>query len=216
MRRKVVTARGRPSGEHHSYADIRVLEYLAWISVKHRVDSGKLFNGLIDASNHEESACGKLSVICRTKTQDHVIFLIRKGQEVVAQVSVSHQILAKTNPLKDFASELLSARDSAQESRSKHYRIKDLKPGMKQVDIKAKVLEVSQPRIITTRAGSYASVANALISDETGNIHVPLWNKQIEEFSVGDSVQVERASVTVFRGSLQLKIGRSGKIKRTR
>jgi len=216
MRRKVVAARGRPSGEHHSYADIRILEYLAWISVKHGVDSEKLFNGLINASNHEESTCGKLSVICRTKTQDHTIFLIRKGQEVVAQVSVSHQILAKTNPLRDFESELLSARNSSKKSRSTHYRIKDLKPGMRQVDIRAKVLEVSQPRLITTRAGSYASVANALITDETGNIRVPLWNKQIEEISAGDSVQVESACVTVFRGALQLKIGRSGKIKRTR
>jgi len=71
---------------------------------------------------------------------------------------------------------------------------------MKHVNIRARVLEVSQPRLVTTRFGFYASVANALISDETGTIQLPLWNKQINEISVGDLIQVENANVIVFRG----------------
>jgi len=46
-------------------------------------------------------------------------------------------------------------------------------------DIKARVLEVSQPRVVATRFGFYANVTNVLVTDETGTIQLPLWNKQI-------------------------------------
>jgi ssDNA-binding replication factor A large subunit len=83
---------------------------------------------------------------------------------------------------------------------------------MKRVNIKARVLEVSEPRIVATRFGLYANVINALITDETGTIQLPLWNKQTDEISAGDLIQVENASVIVFRGARQLKVGRSGKV----
>jgi len=83
---------------------------------------------------------------------------------------------------------------------------------MKRVNIKARVLEVSQPRLVVTRFGFCANVANVLVTDETGNIQLPLWNKQIDEISAGDLIQVENVNVIVFRGVRQLKVGRSGKV----
>jgi len=41
---------------------------------------------------------------------------------------------------------------------------------------------------------------------------LPLWNKQIDEISAGDLIQIEKANVIVFRGVRQLKVGRSGKV----
>jgi ssDNA-binding replication factor A large subunit len=55
-------------------------------------------------------------------------------------------------------------------------------------------------------------VTNVLVTDETGTIQLPLWNKQIDEISVGDLIQVENANVIVFRGTRQLRVGRSGKV----
>jgi len=43
MRNKAWATRGRPPGRFHSYDDIRLIEYLARISVKHEIDSGKFF-----------------------------------------------------------------------------------------------------------------------------------------------------------------------------
>ena len=103
-------------------------------------------------------------------------------------------------------------RNSAHEARSNHCQIKDLRVGMKRVNIKARVLEVSQPRLVVTRFVFYANVANVLVTDETGNIQLPLWNKQIDEISTGDLIQIEKANVIVFRGVRQLKVGRSGKV----
>jgi len=213
MRNKAWTTRGRPPGRFHSYDDIRLLEYLAGISVKHEIDSGKFFSSFLDAFEHVEATCGELSIECRVKTRDYAIFLITNSHKVVAQFPIPEHILAKTNPLKEFTYRSSSfLRNSVQQAKSNHYQIKDLRVGMKRVNIKARVLEVSQPRLVATRFGFYANVTNVLVTDETGTIQLPLWNKQIDEISAGDFIQVENASVIVFRGVRQLKVGRSGKV----
>jgi len=211
MRSKIWTTRGRPSGRFHSYDDIRLLEYLARISVKHEIDSGKFFSSFLDAFQHDEAACGELSIECRVKTRDHAIFLITNTHKVVAQFPIPVHILAKNNPLKEFTYRPSFMRNPAQQAKSNHYQIKDLRVGMKRINIKARVLEVSQPRVVATRFGLYANVTNVLVTDETGTIQLPLWNKQTDEISAGDLIQIENANVIAFRGVRQLKVGRSGK-----
>ena len=210
MRNKVGTTRGRPPGRYHSYSDIRLLEYLAKISMKHGLDSGKFFNSFLDASQHQESTCGKLLIECRVRTRDYAIFLITSGPKVIAQFPIPQRIFKENNPLKEFTYGQQPMRNSVQEAKSNRYQIKDLRAGMKRVNVKARVLEVSQPRLVTTRFGFYANVANALINDETGTIQLPLWNDQVDEISVGDLIQVENANVIVFRGKRQLRVSRSG------
>ena len=180
--------------------------------MKYGIDSGKFFSSFLDAFEHEEATCGELSIECRVKTRDYAIFLMTSGPRVVAQFRIPAHILTKPNPLKEFTYRLLSMRNSAQEAKSKHPQIEDLRVGMKRVNSKARVLEVSQPRVVVTRFGSCANVANVLVTDETGTIQLPLWNKQIDEISAGDLIQVEKASAIVFRGVRQLKVDRSGKV----
>jgi hypothetical protein len=81
---------------------MRLIEYLARISVKYEIDSGKFFSGFLDAFQHEEATCGKLSIECRAKTRNHAIFLITDTQKVIAQFPIPVHILAKTDPLKEF------------------------------------------------------------------------------------------------------------------
>ena len=66
-------------------------------------------------------------------------------------------------------------------------------------------------RLVVTNFGSHANVANALVCDKTGIIQLPLWNKQIDEISVGDFIQVEDANVILFKGE-QVRVNRSGKL----
>jgi ssDNA-binding replication factor A large subunit len=54
------------------------------------------------------------------------------------------------------------------------FQIKDLRVGMKKVKLEAKVVEVSKPRYVVTRFGNCASVANAMVSDDTGKIKLCL------------------------------------------
>lgn len=212
MRSKVGTTRGRPPGRYHSYSDIRLLEYLAKISMKHGIDSGKFFNSFLDASQHQESTCGKLLIECRVRTRDYSIFLITRGPKVIAQFPIPQRIFKETDPLKEFTYGQQPMGNSVQKAKLSRYQIKDLRAGMKRVHIKARVLEISKPRLVTTRFGFYANVANALITDETGTIQLSLWNNQIDEISVGNLIQVENAKVIAFRGKRQLRVGRSGEI----
>jgi len=212
MRNKATTGRGRPRGKHRSPVDAGLLEYLAKISTKCEIDSGEFFEDLVKAWKNQESASRDLIIQCRKRTQDDAIFLITRGQDVMAQFPVPKCILEEANPLAEFTRRMSPLRKPVQVVKSNQYKIEDLRVGMKRINLKAKVLEISEPRLVVTNFGSYASVANALVTDETGTIRLPLWNKQIGEISVGDLIQVENANVILFRGERQLKVNRSGKL----
>jgi len=116
MRSKAwTTMRGRPPGRLYSSDGMRLLEYLARFSAKHEIDSGKFFSSFLDAFQHEEATCGKLSIECRTKTQNHAIILITDTHKVVAQFPIPVDILEKTNLLKDFTDKPSFMRNQDQE-----------------------------------------------------------------------------------------------------
>ena len=187
-------------------------EYLAFLSIKYGVDSGELFYALISAGENQKSRCGNLSIEYRGKTQDKAIFLIMNDSRVVAQFPVSEEfLLEQSNPIKDFMKTDMIRRHLVKRSKgSRSLPIGDLRTGMSHVNLKARVLEIPRPKLVVTRFGNYASVANALIADETGTIKLCLWNEQINSISIGDTIQIENARTSTFRGERQLRIGKKG------
>ena len=92
-------------------------------------------------------------------------------------------------------------------------KIKDLRDGMRRVDVEAKVTEKSSPREVLSRYKDVVHrVANTTISDGTGTIKLTLWNDQIDQVNVNDTVRIENGYVTSFRGEIQLNVGRYGKL----
>jgi len=92
-------------------------------------------------------------------------------------------------------------------------KIKDLRNGMKQVDVEAKVLEKTAAREVMSRYKNETyRVANAMISDDTGQIKLTLWNDQIEQVNENDTVKIQNGYITSFRGEIQLNIGRYGQL----
>jgi len=91
-------------------------------------------------------------------------------------------------------------------------KISDIKVGMSNVNLQAKVVEISETRDVQTRYGP-KTVADATLEDETGKIALSLWEKQIDAVSVGDKINIKGAYVTRFRDKLQLNIPRSGRIE---
>jgi len=87
-----------------------------------------------------------------------------------------------------------------------------LRAGMNHVNLKAKVLEVTQPKQVFTRYGNYASLAKAVIEDNTGQIKLCLWNDQIDAVSPGATVQIENARASTFKGERQLSLGKTGTV----
>jgi replication factor A1 len=92
------------------------------------------------------------------------------------------------------------------------YKISELRAGMNRVDVSAKVLELSEPREVTTRKGEQMRVATVRVKDDSGEISLTLWNEQIEQVKVDSTVKVENGYVTSFRGETQLNVGRYGKL----
>src|SRR5215831_6182568 len=90
-------------------------------------------------------------------------------------------------------------------------RIGELKPGMKRVDVRGKIVDVENPRDVQTKFGP-GQVATATLQDESGSVKVTLWNENINKVSVNDTIQIENGYVDSFRGQLQLNVGRYGKI----
>lgn len=84
---------------------------------------------------------------------------------------------------------------------------------MKRVNVKAKVVEKSAPREVLARfSDTMHKVATAVIADETGMVKLTLWNDQINQVNVNDTVKVENGYVTSFKGEIQLNVGKYGKL----
>jgi len=190
-------------------------EYLALLTIKYEVDADKFFNALISAVKNRRSECGDLSIECRNKKGNRLILLITQGSKVVAQFQIPEEFLSKQNNLiKEAKDAYLVDRHSITKCRApQSFQIKDLQIGMKRVNLKAKVLEVSKPTFVVTRFGNYASVANAMVSDDTGKIKLCLWNDQINSVAVGDTVQIENARISAFRNERQLRVGKKGVLR---
>ena len=119
--------------------------------------------------------------------------------------------MEKGHPIRDFMKTENIRRYLVKKAKqSSVLSIKDLQDKMAQIHLKARVLEISKPNLVYTRYGNCASVANALIADNTGTIKLCLWNEQIHSVSVGDTIQIENARTSTFKGQRQLNIGRKG------
>jgi replication factor A1 len=92
-------------------------------------------------------------------------------------------------------------------------KVKDLRNGMRSVDVTGKIIEISEPREVMSRyGGAKHRVATAILADDSGKVKLTLWNKQIDQVSVNDTVKIENGYVTSFRGEIQLNVGKYGKL----
>jgi replication factor A1 len=90
-------------------------------------------------------------------------------------------------------------------------KIAELRDGMKRVNIEAKVVEKGETREVTSKFKDQTyKVATVTISDETGTIKLTLWNEQIGQVNVDNTVKIENGYVTSFRGETQLNVGKYG------
>ena len=189
-----------------------MVPYLAFLSVKYEVDPEEFFSALVKAGENKKSSCSQISIECRGEISAKKIFLMTNDVGVLAQFRVPEEfLLERDNPLGKFLETDKIRRYLSRKKREAiSHAVKDLQSGMNHVSLKAKILEVPEPSRVVTRYGNYARVAKALMGDETGTIRLCLWNEQIGSVSVGDTVQIENARASLFRGERQLSIGTRG------
>ena len=85
-------------------------------------------------------------------------------------------------------------------------------PGMQNVDIIGKIMKMSPVREFSTEKGS-GRVANMTIADETGSVHISLWNeeiKSIEGLETGEVIRVRGHVKEDNLGNPEIRLGRYG------
>jgi replication factor A1 len=90
--------------------------------------------------------------------------------------------------------------------------IRDLKPGMKNVNIRIRVLSISKSKQVTTGTGIEHEILEAKVEDETGSITLVLWDEKISSIKVEEVLQIENGFVTSFKGEWRINVGKYGKI----
>lgn len=76
--------------------------------------------------------------------------------------------------------------------------------------IEGKVEITGEPRAVNLKTGSTAQVADAIISDETGTIKLPLWNDQINSICDGDNVTIDKGYTKEYHGEIILCVSKNG------
>jgi len=186
----------------------RDLVYLLMLARKYGLEPIDLHNALVKAKVSKESLCGPLAIEMRQREESTCRFMFSQDDRSVAQASVSDVSLAKLRdvPL-EFKRLLQSPRSqSADDQTESERRIRDLQYGLKHVSLKARVTQKSEVRAVESRNGSPLAVCIATLSDGTGEIRLPLWNRQIDSIAKDDTVVIRDATVKNFRGEMQLSL----------
>lgn len=91
-------------------------------------------------------------------------------------------------------------------------KIKDLNPYSRRVNVLGKVVEVGQPKEITTRFGEGKSVTEVVIGDETGKITLSLWGDQVSKVESGKILYIDNGYISLVRGHMRLNVGKYGNL----
>ena len=91
-------------------------------------------------------------------------------------------------------------------------KISELKAGMRNVSVVAKVDNVGEPRTVNLKSGGTNSVADAVVSDESGSIKLSLWGDDINKVQAGDRISIENGYINTFKGESSINVGKFGKM----
>ncbi|MEM4297571.1 MAG: hypothetical protein QW815_04300 [Nitrososphaerota archaeon] len=95
-------------------------------------------------------------------------------------------------------------------------KIGNLTPRSRGVNLIAKVVEKPEPRVVSSQYDQTEHrISEALIADDSGAITLVLWDENIDKVGQGDFVKISNGFVKIFRGKMQLNLGRFGSIETT-
>lgn len=97
---------------------------------------------------------------------------------------------------------------------SKLVKIGELSPRSRNVNIVAKVVSKTPERVVSSQYDQREHrLSEALIADETGAINLVLWDEKIDLVEEGATIRVVNGFIKLFKGKMQLNLGRYGTIE---
>ncbi len=91
------------------------------------------------------------------------------------------------------------------------YKIKDLKNGMKEVDIVVEIDFLGEKR--TSSGFGADNFRQAYVKDETGEIKLTFWNEDIQKAKPKKKVKITNGYVTVYNMELQLNASKDNPLE---
>ena len=75
-------------------------------------------------------------------------------------------------------------------------KVKDISSGMKHINLKTRIVQISEIREFNRKDGKTGRVCNLVLTDGTGEIRLPLWDKQVgmieeNKIKIDDTVEVK-------------------------
>ena len=90
-------------------------------------------------------------------------------------------------------------------------KLAELRPGMEQVTLHVRIINLEEVREITTSYGFTHRILDGEIEDETRKMELTVWNEMIEnfnDFKIGDAVTLDNCFITSYKGVLSVNVGR--------
>ncbi|CAH1248302.1 NABP2 [Branchiostoma lanceolatum] len=90
------------------------------------------------------------------------------------------------------------------------YYIKDIKPGLKNLNAIFIVLDIGRP----TQTKDGHEVRSCKVADKTGSINISVWDEVGELMQSGDIIKLSKGYASVWKGCLTLYTGRVGDLRK--
>lgn len=199
-----------PSGKRESRNELADRWYLLTIADKYGLDRRHFLKCFPHAWMHEKSSYNGVLVECRQKTENDAFFLVTRHKTIITQITLTETVVKSLSQadLETFPwnESTLSERVAF---RSTFMHISDMNKNTRWANLKAKIVDKSKNKGLYSKFdGSPQKLSIATISDNTGSMELLLWNDQIHNVSVGDSVQIENGRVKMYRGQFQVHVGK--------
>jgi len=81
------------------------------------------------------------------------------------------------------------------------------------INLQAKVTKIGEPRTVNLKNGGSVNVADAILSDETGDITLALWGDDIIKVHEGNTVTIQNGYTNEFKGQVSLTKGKFGQLE---
>ncbi|MEN2974307.1 MAG: hypothetical protein ABDH32_01865 [Candidatus Caldarchaeales archaeon] len=93
-------------------------------------------------------------------------------------------------------------------------KVGDLTPRSRGVNLIAKIVSKTPERVVRSQYDQTEHrLSELLIADETGAISLILWDEKVDQVNEGDVVKIVNGFIKLFRGRMQLNLGRFGTIE---
>lgn len=114
---------------------------------------------------------------------------------------------------------VLCETDEKVDARIDSKKIEDVKDGMGDINLRARIIDISEIRTFKRKDGGEGKVANLLIGDETGKIRLTLWDDMAElskELQLDDSVEIVNgySRENNFTQQVEMQVGNRSTIRK--